>query len=48
MWHELKEGEKKPTTKQQLIDVIHAFLAIVDVAKYIRHLRKVLPRIIEL
>ena len=54
LWHELKEylrREKKPTTKQQLIDRIHAFWVTVDVAKcerYIRHLRRVLPRVIEL
>ena len=54
VWHELKEylrREIKPTTKQQLIDGIYAFWRTVDeekCTKYIRHLRKVLPRIIEL
>ena len=43
--------EVKPTKKQELIDGIHAFWRTVDVAKckrYIRHLRRVLPRVIEL
>ena len=54
LWHELKEylrREVKPDTKQRLIDGIHAFWRTVDVAKctrYIRHLRRVLPRVIEL
>ncbi len=54
LWHELKEymrREVKPTTKQELVDGIVAFWATVDVAKctrYIRHLRKVIPRVIEL
>ena len=54
LWHELKEfmrREVKPTTKQELIDGIIAFWATVDVAKctrYIRHLKKVIPRVIEL
>lgn len=54
VWHEMKEylrREIKPTTKQQLIDGITQFWRTVDVAKcsrYIRHLRKVLPRVIEL
>lgn len=53
VWHEMKEylrREIKPTTKQQLIDGIHSFWRTVDVAKctkYIRHLRRVLPRMIE-
>ena len=53
LWHEMKEylrREVKPTTKQQLIDGIHSFWRTVDVqkcTKYIRHLRKVLPRVIE-
>ena len=53
LWHEMKEFlrcEIKPTTKQQLIDGIHSFWRTVDLAKctrYIRHLRKVLPRVIE-
>ena len=53
VWHEMKEylrREIKPTTKQELIDGIHSFWRTVDIAKctrYIRHLRRVLPRIIE-
>ena len=53
LWHEMKEylhREVKPTTKQQLIDGIHLFWRTVDVhkcMKYICHLRKVLPRVIE-
>ena len=54
MWHELKEfirREVKPTTKQQLIDGILAFWETVTVEKcnkYINHLKKVVPRVIEL
>ena len=54
MWHELKEfmrREVKPKIKQELIDGIEQFWATVDVAKctrYIRHLRKVIPKVIEL
>ena len=54
LWHEMKEylrREVKPRTKQQLIDGIQAFWVTVDVTKckkYIRHLRKVIPRVIEL
>ena len=54
LWHEMKEHlrrEVKPQTKQQLMDGIYAFWRTVDVAKcakYIRHLRRVLPRVIEL
>lgn len=54
LWHELKEfvrHEVKPRTKQQLVDGIKAFWATVHVAKctrYIRHLRKVLPAVIEM
>lgn len=53
IWHELKEYSRrvvKPRTKQQLIDGIVQFWETVDVTKcqkYIRHLRKVLPRVIE-
>lgn len=53
LWHELKEylrREKKPKTKQELIDGITAFWDTVDAAKcikYIRHLNKVLPKVIE-
>ena len=54
LWHELKEylrREIKPETKRELVSGIEEFWARVDVAKcrkYIRHLRKVLPRVIEL
>ena len=53
LWHELKEflrREIKPTTKDQLVHGIHRFWATIDVAKccrYIRHLKKVLPKVIE-
>ncbi len=54
LWHELKEymrREIKPRVKQELVDGILKFWETVDVEKctrYIRHLRKVLPRVIEL
>ena len=54
LWHELKEflrREIKPKNKQELVDGILAFWNTVDIAKckkYIRHLRKVVPRVIEL
>ena len=54
VWHELKEymrREVKPTTKQHLIDGIHSFWMTVDVPKcrkYICHIRRVLPRVIDL
>jgi len=41
----------KPKTKDELVNGILAFWATVDVAKcrkYIRHLKKVIPRVIEL
>ena len=53
LWHELKEficGVIKPKNKQELIEGIVRFWASVDVYKcqrYINHLRKVLPRAIE-
>ena len=53
LWHELKEfirREVKPTTKDELIDGIKTFWRTVDVDKctrYIRHLRKVIPKVIE-
>ena len=53
MWHELKEylrREVKPQTKATLVDGIKEFWKTVDTAKcrrYIRHLRKVVPRVIE-
>ncbi len=54
LWHELKEflrREIKPKCKQELIDGIHTFWRTVTIAKcqkYIGHLKKVLPRVIEL
>ena len=54
LWHEMKEylrREVKPRTKQQLIDGIQTFWGTADAAKcskYIRHLRKVIPHVIEL
>ena len=54
LWHELKEyirREVKPEVKQELIDGIFTFWRTVDVAKcnkYINHLRKVIPKVIEL
>lgn len=53
LWHELKEymrREVKPKTKQELIDGIHMFWNTVTVAKcrkYIGHLRKVIPKVLE-
>ena len=54
LWHELKEfirREVKPHTKQELIEGIQRFWCTVSIEKcekYIGHLRKVLPRVIEL
>ena len=54
MWHELKEfirREIKPTTKQQLIEGILMFWETVSIEKcnkYIGHLKKVIPLVIEL
>ena len=54
LWHELKEfmrGEVKPKCKQELVDGITMFWRTVDkvkCGKYIRHLRKVIPKVIEL
>ena len=54
LWHELKEflrREIKPKSKQELIDEICAFWRTVDAAKcrkYIGHLKKVIPKVIEL
>ena len=54
LWHELKEflrREVKPQTKDELVQGILRFWDTVDIAKctkYIRHLRKVLPRVVEL
>ena len=54
LWHEMKEfirREVKPTTKQELMDGIVRFWKTVTVEKcnkYINHLNKVIPRVIEL
>ena len=54
MWHELKEfiyREVKPKTKGELIEGIKCFWETVTVekcTKYVRHLKKVIPRVIEL
>ena len=54
LWHELKEyirREVKPKTKDELIDGIIEFWSTVDqdkCIKYIRHLKKVIPKVIEL
>ena len=54
LWHKLKEyirREVKPRTKAELGEGILQFWETVDRAKcikYIRHLRKVIPRVIEL
>ena len=54
LWHELKEyirREVKPTRKAELIVGIKRFCNTVDVNKcnkYINHLQKVFPRIIQL
>ena len=53
LWHEMKEflrREIKPTTKDRLVQGIRQFWTTVDTAKcqrYIRHLKKVLPKVIE-
>ena len=54
LWHKLKEYNRrviKPTIKQQLTDGIKQFWETVTVTKcnkYINHLKKVLPKVIEL
>ena len=54
LWHELKEflrREVKPKTKEELIDGIERYWKTVNkekCARYIRHLWKVIPRVIEL
>ena len=54
LWHELKEfirREVKPQNKSDLILGIKRFLNTVNsqkCCKYIKHLRKVIPRVIEL
>ena len=53
LWHEMEyvRREVKPKTKEELVHGIVQFWETVDVAKctkYVRHLRKVLPKIVEL
>ena len=54
MWHELKEYIRrvvKPKTKDELVSGIFQFWDSVDIAKckkYIGHLRKVVPKVIEM
>ena len=54
LWHELKEyirREVKPKIKDELVNGIIEFWNTVDLhkcTKYIRHLRKVLPKVIEM
>lgn len=54
LWHELKEyirREIKPQAKEELVDGIIQFWKTVDFIKcrkYIRHLDKVIPKVIEL
>ena len=53
MWHKLKEylrAKVKPKNQSELVEGIKAFWATVDQAKcrkYIGHLKKVIPRVIE-
>jgi transposase len=53
LWHEMKEylrREVKPINKQELIQGIHKFWETVDInkcRKYINHLKKVVPKVIE-
>ena len=51
MWHELKEFLRRAHTKDEFVWGIHQFLDAVTgekCRKYIHHLRKVMPRVIEL
>ena len=54
LWHEAKEylrREVKPKVKDELLNGLKEFWKTVDVAKcrkYIRHLRKVVPKVIDL
>ena len=54
VWHEFKEyirHEVKPKTKSEFVNGIRQFWDTVDVqecTKYIHHLRKVIPKVIEL
>ena len=45
LWHELKI---KPTTKEALVDGVKKFWESLKCKKYIGHLKKVLPCVIEL
>ena len=52
LWHEMKDhlrGVVKPRNKQEVIDGIVAFWNTIDkqCAKYIGHLQKVIPKVIE-
>lgn len=50
MWHELKEyirRKVKPSEKEELIEGIKKFWETVVVAKYVRYLRKVVPKVVE-
>ena len=51
LWHEMEflQRKVKPQTKEELISGIHQFWGTVTVEKcsrYIRHLRKVIPRVV--
>ena len=51
LWHELIRRDVKPKTKNELVEEIQIFWRTVTVnkcIKYIKHLRKVIPPIIEL
>ena len=54
LWHELKEYNQcviKPTNKDELVGGILQFWETVDIAKYkkyINHLKKVVPKVIEM
>ena len=50
LWHELKEymrREVKPRNKEDLLTGITAFWKTVKCRKYIGHLKKVIPKVIE-
>jgi len=53
LWHEMKDYLRKnikPTNKQELVDGITTFWATVNehkCSKYIGHLKKVIPKVIE-
>lgn len=54
LWHEMKEfirREVKPHTKDELVEGIQRFWSTINgekCRKYIRHLDKVIPKVIEL